>query len=72
MKKIGTHLDATVTQVLNNTTILNRNGLLDHLQNRNIHQGLITVSNHVSAVDDPGVIAAILQPRDIVRTQVYT
>ncbi|GAX73579.1 hypothetical protein CEUSTIGMA_g1030.t1 [Chlamydomonas eustigma] len=48
-----------VLNVINTTSVENHDIWLKHVMNRELGRGLITISNHTTLVDDPGVISAI-------------
>jgi len=43
----------------NRTTVHNKQNLLKAIDNREMNQGLLTVSNHNSVIDDPGIVAVL-------------
>ena len=47
---------------MNTTTVSNYDALLDNMTKRERPRGLITVSNHASTFDDPGVLSALIPP----------
>ena len=49
-----------ITDVLNNTTVYNAHRFHDAYNARPPGQGIITVSNHVTAVDDPGTTMPLI------------
>jgi 1-acyl-sn-glycerol-3-phosphate acyltransferase len=49
----------TITHALNSTNVLHHHRFLSAYESRAPGQGLITASNHVTAVDDPGAIAPL-------------
>ena len=49
-----------IMKVMNRFTVHRREVLLDHVFHRAPTQGLLTVSNHQSVADDPGLWAALL------------
>jgi 1-acyl-sn-glycerol-3-phosphate acyltransferase len=53
----------TITHVLNTTRVLHGERFLAAYESRVAGQGLITASNHVTAVDDPGAIAPLVPAR---------
>lgn len=53
----------TITDLLNTTRILHRERFLAAFEGRPPGVGIITVSNHVTSVDDPGALAPLVPAR---------
>lgn len=62
------HASRALLYKFNNTTVTGGENLHNALR-RPKGQALITVSNHIAALDDPLVVSAILEPQSLSETE---